>query len=427
MSVAGILAQEEAPDYRAPAFSIFVEGTELGEDVTGHVQAVSWEHAMDMASALELTVENTDHRFTDSPIFAPGNEVELRLGYGSDLRFVGRGEIVRHLPNFPQDDAPTLTIKAWDRSHRMMRTETRLTGGKDKRPKKEGGAESGTVHKGTLGVVLTELLGKHGISLLIGDDLVDKDVSFLQRKGTSDYKILRALANLNDADFSIEWIPRDLSRGTDPTVLSGGDTGGEWACKFYRRGHIGQGEVRYTFTYGKGDDSTLLEVGLDYGLPHRPTEIKAFLFNRDTGDWDVITHEKATAAKVEQFKPGTYAAGGAIGERTIAGGDAAIPVESMSRIMLAVQGHGIEILTRPFRNAAEAQDFVLNWYSRHRDSFILAHGRLPGVEPLRAGQIHTLEGIGRRYSGSYLFSRVRHAWTDDGYECEFTARKEIEP
>ena len=153
-----------APDYMAPSFALFVENSELREDVTGDVISVMFEHSANMANLLTVVINNDNHKYTDNVVWSPGNEVELHLGYGTQVEFVGRGEIIRHLPNFPADGAPQLQIKAYDRSHRMMQQELKVSGGGSKRPKKSK-PESGPRWEGQLEFVIQMLAEKYGMGI----------------------------------------------------------------------------------------------------------------------------------------------------------------------------------------------------------------------------------------------------------------------
>jgi phage baseplate assembly protein V len=52
-------------------------------------------------------------------VFVPGKTLELHMGYGDDLAPMMLGEITALEPSFPQSGAPTLTVRAYDRSHRL--------------------------------------------------------------------------------------------------------------------------------------------------------------------------------------------------------------------------------------------------------------------------------------------------------------------
>jgi len=395
-----------APDYMAPSFAIFVEGNELREDVTGDVISCTFEHSANMASMLSVVINNNDHKYTDNVVWSPGNEVELHLGYGTEVNFVGRGEIIRHLPNFPADGAPQLQIKAYDRSWRMMQQELKITGGAAKRPKKSG-QDRNPRWEGTIDFIVGLLAEKYGMVADVDPDLASIEPDpFEQPRGTSDYKILRALANIYGADFRVEYEPSGV-----PFFP------GEWTVRFLKPGKAAQDQV-YTFVYADGDNSTLLSVDLDFGMPSTPSELQVYVFDRATKDWVPVTEEETEEDPPQEFNPATFVPGVP---------NDAPPIESMTRFRLGVGGHGVEVLTRRFPDAASAAQYLKNWFQQRKDHFVIARARVPGITSLRSGQTHTFDGLGNRYSGDYYFSTVKHHWdADSGYSVQVVANKVLE-
>lgn len=398
-----------AYDLTAPAFEVYIEDTLLMSDIAEDIVSLEFEHTLLAATMLTLTINNADQKYTDLTTFSPGNETEIHLGYGLDVGPVGRGEIVRHLPSYPQDGVPTLQIKAYDRSHRMMAQELAIAGGGSKRPQKKA-VESGVTFIGDLGTIVSVLLQKHGIAPAVDAALYTiKPGVFAQRKGMTDYQVVRALANIYNADFVVEW---DFVNKF-------------WLGKFTKSRGLLQTE-RYTFTYAQGNDSNILSCDLDFGLPQSPTELQVWHFEENTKTWIPLSVEEAVPGKPEDFDPSTVAAGGALGPgATIA--STAGEIKSMSRFKLAAQGHAFVVNTQKFRDPAAALSFLQGWYQRYKDAFVIAQVRVPGVPTLRAGQTHEMVGLGNRYDGKYYISNVKHQMdASAGYVCEFTGHKVIE-
>jgi phage protein D len=59
--------------------------------------------------------------WSDDPLFAEGGEVEVLMGYADDLAPVFSGEVTGLEPEFQASEAPTVTIRGYDRRHRLMR------------------------------------------------------------------------------------------------------------------------------------------------------------------------------------------------------------------------------------------------------------------------------------------------------------------
>lgn len=398
-----------AYDFTAPAFEVYIEDTLLMSDITEDIVSLEFEHSLLAATMLTLTINNADQKYTDLTTFSPGNEIEIHLGYGLEVGPVGRGEIIRHLPSYPQDGVPTLEIKAYDRSHRMMAQELAIAGGGSKRPQKKA-VESGVTFIGDLGTIVSVLLQKHGIAQAIDPELFAiKPGVFAQRKGMTDYQVVRALANIYNADFVVEW---DFVNKF-------------WLGKFTKSRGLLQTE-RYTFTYAQGNNSNILSCDLDFGLPQSPTELQVWHFEENTKTWIPLSVEEAVPGKPEDFDPSTVAAGGALGPGATLASTAG-EIKSMSRYKLAAQGHAFEVNTHKFKDPAAALSYLQGWFERYKDAFVMAQVRVPGVPTLRAGQTHELAGLGNRYDGDYYLSNVKHQMdASAGYVCEFTGHKVIE-
>lgn len=110
-----------APDTAsfAPRARVDVSGVSLAADVSRHLISVRYDNNVELADMVSLVLDNSGHRFTDSPLFEPGKTVELHMGYGERLRPMMLGEIASIEPSFPQSGAPTLTVCGYDRSHRL--------------------------------------------------------------------------------------------------------------------------------------------------------------------------------------------------------------------------------------------------------------------------------------------------------------------
>lgn len=105
--------------YYVPDFEVKIQGLTLEADVKRAVISLSYDNNLDQADMFQLTLNNADLRFTDSPLFDVGKDVEIYMGYANDLRPMMLGEIVAVRPSFPEGGAPTLAITGYDKSHRM--------------------------------------------------------------------------------------------------------------------------------------------------------------------------------------------------------------------------------------------------------------------------------------------------------------------
>ena len=110
--------------YFAPRFDVHISGLTLASDVTQRVLSVTYEGSLDTADMFKIVVSNPNNQFTDSPLFSPGQDVELYIGYGPNLTPMILGEITTIEPDFPADGPPTISISGYDKSYRMRHNQS---------------------------------------------------------------------------------------------------------------------------------------------------------------------------------------------------------------------------------------------------------------------------------------------------------------
>jgi phage protein D/phage baseplate assembly protein gpV len=106
-----------------PTFDVRISGLTLAADLREQVLSVSHESSLDNADMFEVVFSNPDNRFTDSPLFNPGQNVEIHMGYGNDLKPMMLGEITSIDSRFPQSGAQTIAVSGYDKSFRLRHGE----------------------------------------------------------------------------------------------------------------------------------------------------------------------------------------------------------------------------------------------------------------------------------------------------------------
>ena len=109
-----------------PAFRVKVNGSELPVDAALDVTRVTIDQDVDQPGMCDLDMLNWDdhHRrvtWVDDQMFALGAEIAVELGYVDHLEKLFTGELVGVEPRFSSDHAPRVTIRAFDRLHRLLR------------------------------------------------------------------------------------------------------------------------------------------------------------------------------------------------------------------------------------------------------------------------------------------------------------------
>jgi uncharacterized protein len=104
-----------------PAFLIEIEGQSLSKggsatgDVTQEIESFSFTDNEEELDELELKVSNRNLQFVDDPLFQEGNEIVARFGYVGNLSPRKKAVIKDIDYDFPEKDAPTIRIKAYDK------------------------------------------------------------------------------------------------------------------------------------------------------------------------------------------------------------------------------------------------------------------------------------------------------------------------
>jgi len=105
----------------APEFQLRIRGQAVPATLRASVSSVSYQSGLDGADRVELALVNENLRWLDHPLLALDNELSLSMGYAPDpLEQVFVGEIIGHSAAFPAGGAPTLTVVAQDRRHRLQ-------------------------------------------------------------------------------------------------------------------------------------------------------------------------------------------------------------------------------------------------------------------------------------------------------------------
>ncbi|NET59621.1 MAG: phage late control D family protein [Symploca sp. SIO2E6] len=118
-------ANRESP--LVPNFEIIINGSPLPVEAKLHVMSLSIDHDVNLPGMFTLELTDSDSQdeettwINDEEIFAIGNVVEIKLGYADDLDTLMIGEITGIEPEFAFDRLPSLTVRGYDRRHRLQR------------------------------------------------------------------------------------------------------------------------------------------------------------------------------------------------------------------------------------------------------------------------------------------------------------------
>jgi phage protein D len=115
-------------DIGLPALRISTNGAVLPDEAQNDLLAVRVHEDVGALSMFALQLNNWDDaqrgvKWVDQPLFREGNEVKIQMGYegAGGLVTVMVGEITGLEPEFSVDEPFTLTVRGYDRRHRLSR------------------------------------------------------------------------------------------------------------------------------------------------------------------------------------------------------------------------------------------------------------------------------------------------------------------
>ncbi|MGI5154088.1 phage late control D family protein [Microbispora sp. CA-102843] len=109
-----------------PDLSVRVNGSALPAAAQSDLRSVTVQEDLEALSMFTLELYNWDDKllrvsWSDSPLFAVGNQVEIWLGYVGDLHKVMLAEITSLEPVFTAESPPVLMVRGYDHRHRLAR------------------------------------------------------------------------------------------------------------------------------------------------------------------------------------------------------------------------------------------------------------------------------------------------------------------
>jgi uncharacterized protein len=111
-----------------PNFNILVNSSLLPVEPETHVTSITVDNDTELASMFSFELVNSEWHTKDlqwidkqQELFTVGNAIEIKLGYGDNLETIIYGEITGLEPEFNFNRLPKLTVRGYDRRHRLQR------------------------------------------------------------------------------------------------------------------------------------------------------------------------------------------------------------------------------------------------------------------------------------------------------------------
>jgi phage protein D len=114
------------PEHLVADVSVRVNGQPLPSAAHEDLVSVTAFEDLDAPAMFALRLVNWDTQqlritWSDSTLFKLGAAVEIQMGYVNHLATILTGEVTGLEPEFSATGAPTVTVRGYDRSHRLMR------------------------------------------------------------------------------------------------------------------------------------------------------------------------------------------------------------------------------------------------------------------------------------------------------------------
>jgi phage protein D len=363
----------QGQDFYVPAFEIRVGNQKLKREVVRDILKVTYHDSLTEIDNFEITINNWDaakytYKYSDAPLFLPGQKVEVRLGYFPEdrMRLMLTGEITSLRPAFPSGGQPTLTISGLNLLHRLRRRQ-----------------ETHPYQNKTDNQIAREIAGRLRVDIDTdrnGDGENKRHPYFLQY---NEYDILFLLKRARAIGYDLYVDEKVQGNQARPTL------------------HFGPSQnvkkVTYELTYGK----TLIEF--------TPTLTTANQVGSVTVRGWNATRKAPIEVTITRQNLQTHGVGRAGGQQ---------------QIEQAFNEREEIIVDHPVRDNDEARILARQTLEDIAKEMVKGTGSVVGLPDLRAGGVLHLCGMGTRFSGRYFVTSTTHSIDDSGYITRFECRRE---
>jgi phage protein D len=177
-------------DIYAPYFAVEIEGTTLPED---SIMSLSVDENLEAPAKLEIIlnegmdIDTQSFKWLDNDLIDPGKKVKAFFGYaGKEKKELFAGTIKALNPSFQATGIPSLTLEAFDYSHKMQKKMTPFNG-----------------QEVSFSDIATELAGVYGLKISGIENTGTKHKKVERKKDEKDYALLKRLAMEVDFEFFV--------------------------------------------------------------------------------------------------------------------------------------------------------------------------------------------------------------------------------
>lgn len=372
-----------------PEFRLYIDGEPVPASLRAAITGVTHASGMEGADRVEIALANEGLRWLDHGLLKVDRSLKLELGYADEpLTQVFVGEIVALEASFPGGSAPTFTVVAQDKRHRLSKgTKVRWFAIPIPTVGNFGVPDPITAMAVSAENSMIPVIDPVGaaIAVLLGG--VDAVVSITDPGSAQ--KFIRKQANESDYDFLAKIAKEN---GWDMLVDHGGELGGHLLRFTSPLDHL-QPDV--TLAYGR----SLLEFQPRISIVGQVFSVSGYVwvpqikmvFVVTLGwDWDRM-------ALTLSVYPGV--------------------------VPLGAEG-SFHLVQEPL-TATSAPRKILSEIIPRLNKRLTATGSTVGDPRIQAGRVLRVEGVGEQFGGLYRVTGATHTFDGSGYRTQFETRKEI--
>ena len=353
-------------DTYAPLFIIEIGKQKLPEDISSHIENFSYEENEKQMDELNITIAKGDLSYVDNTLLQEGKEIRVRWGYVGNLSEVRTCTIKEINYSFGEDGVIRMELTAYDKRHRMTGRASRQCW-KDKK----------------LSEIIKDIAKKHNFetAVEVEDDML---YDFLSQGAKNDLVFLKELAE--EAGCSV-WVENDKL--------------------YFRPNKIN--EPVYFFRYREDQDGYLQSFRISSKAES----------GKGTG-----RATEAAGINPMTAKPYSETAGQGkkSGKLAFALGDTSVPEkrEGGETPLSSRADEAGRVTVSPASSQARARRRASGKVKSAAMKSIEAEMVTIGLPYLKARDTVQIENIGKKFSGSWRITRLRHEISSSGYTCSIT-------
>jgi len=352
------MTKRDSFDTLAPEFRIEIDGTEVPEKFRADLVSVRVLEDVHATGMFSFTLSCWDNaqmkvKWIDDELLNEGKTVTIYMGYRDQIKKLFTGEINGLEPDFNTEEAPALTVRGYDRAHRLMRQKKT---------------------KSYLQMKDADIAWQIASEVALTPEVEDTKVTleYVLQHNQTDLEFLQARAarigyEVFVVDTKLYFRPRRTGGDSDVTL---------------RR------EIELLEFYPRSTTlNQVQEVAVQAWNPKQKKEILG----------------KCTPGGVKNTMGSSN--GPSIAEQRF-------------------EGSTTTAVRLPVLSQQEADELASGMLNELALAYITGEGVCIGSNDLRPGKLVTIEGIGRRFSGSYYVTSAEHSYLPHrGYRTAFTVRR----